>query len=107
MTTEEKEQTNKMAEDMLQGLLKQGILLCFRRGIFFNDRINGNKSLTYDKIKKYEWTKEVYKVIKELQFMEFINPNEYYKKLVKGKNKQIEAKERMFRRKNKSIRRNL
>ena len=27
--------------------------------------------------------------------MEFINPNEYYKKLVKGKNKQIEAKERM------------
>ena len=65
LTTEEKEQTNKMAEDMLQGLLKQGILLCFRRGIFFNDRINGNKSLTYDKIKKYEWTKEVYKVIKE------------------------------------------
>lgn len=92
LTTEEKEQTNKMAKDMLQGLLKQGILLCFRRGIFFNDRINGNKSLTYDKIKKYEWTKEVYKVIKGLQFMEFINPNEYYKNWLKAKISRLKQK---------------
>ena len=103
LRTEEKTKINEMIEEILQRLQstdkdeekqdeenkenedEKGILLFFKRGIFFNDRTNDAKGLTYDKVRGYTWTGEVYKVLQQLEFMERIDGYQYYKRWLQAK----------------------
>lgn len=106
LRTEEKAKINEMIEEILQRLQgkdkneenqdeenkenedEKGVLLFFNRGIFFNDRSNEDarvKGLTYDKVRGYTWTGEVYKVLQQLEFMERIDGYQYYKRWLQAK----------------------
>ena len=85
LRAEEEEQINEMVEDTLQGLIDKEELLFFKRGIFFNDRTNDAKGFTYDKVRGYTWTGEVYKVLQQLEFMERIDGYQYYKRWLQAK----------------------
>ena len=108
LRTEEKEKINEMIEEILQRLQGKdqdedkensesqdkenqdgkGVLLFFKRGIFFNDRSNEDarvRGLTYDKVRGYTWTGEVYKVLQQLEFMERIDGYQYYKRWLQAK----------------------
>lgn len=113
LRTEEKEKINEMIEEILQRLQgkdqnedeenserqnkenqkeenqdEKGVLLFFKRGIFFNDRCNADarvRGLTYDKVRGYTWTGEVYKVLQQLEFMERIDGYQYYKRWLQAK----------------------
>lgn len=113
LRTEEKEEINEMIEEILQRLQgkdqdedkensesqnkenqneenqdEKGVLSFFKRGIFFNDRSNEDarvRGLTYDKVRGYTWTGEVYKVLQQLEFMERIDGYQYYKRWLQAK----------------------
>ena len=103
LQTEEKEKIKEMIEEILQRLQSEdknedeenkkyndqkGVLFFFKRGIFFNDRSNEDarvKGLTYDKVRGYTWTGEVYKVLQQLEFMERIDGYQYYKRWLQAK----------------------
>ena len=85
LRAEEEEQINEMVEDTLQGLIDKEELLFFKRGIFFNDRTYDAKGFTYDKVRGYTWTGEVYKVLQQLEFMERIDGYQYYKRWLQAK----------------------
>ena len=108
LRTEEKEEINEMIEEILQRLQgkdqnedeensenqneenqdEKGVLLFFKRGIFFNDRCNEDarvRGLTYDKVRGYTWTGEVYRILQQLEFMERIDGYQYYKRWLQAK----------------------
>ena len=118
LRTEEKEEINEMIEEILQRLQgkdqnedeensesqnkenqnkenqneenqdEKGVLLFFKRGIFFYDKCTDEarvKGLTYDKVRGYTWTGEVYKVLQQLEFMERIDGYQYYKRWLQAK----------------------
>lgn len=115
LRTEEKEKINEMIEEILKRLQtedekededkkkdeeskkeknRKGMLLFFKRGIFFNDKTNYDarkKGLTYDKVRGYTWTEEVYKVIRQLRFMEKIDGYQYYKRWLQAKIGRLKA----------------
>ena len=67
---------------------EKGVLLFFKRGIFFNDRCNEDarvRGLTYDKVRGYTWTGEVYRILQQLEFMERIDGYQYYKRWLQAK----------------------
>ena len=108
LRTEEKEEINEMIEEILQRLQgkdqnedeensenqneenqdEKGVLLFFKRGIFFNDRCNEDarvRGLTYDNVRGYTWTGEVYRILQQLEFMERIDGYQYYKRWLQAK----------------------
>lgn len=80
--SQNKENQNEENQD------EKGVLSFFKRGIFFNDRSNEDarvRGLTYDKVRGYTWTGEVYKVLQQLEFMERIDGYQYYKRWLQAK----------------------
>ena len=80
---EEKERIKQMVEEMFQCLKDKEALLFFKRGIFFNDRGNDDarvKGFTYDKARGITWTRDVYKVIRQLEFIERADGYQHYKR---------------------------
>ena len=115
LRTEEKEEINEMIEEILQRLQgkdqnedeensenqneenqdEKGVLLFFKRGIFFNDRCNEDarvRGLTYDKVRGYTWTGEVYRILQQLKFMERIDDYQYYKRWLQAKIGRLKAR---------------
>ena len=92
LRTGEKNNINNMIEETLQRLQgeenENGVLLFFKRGIFFNDRLNDEarrRGLTYDKVRGYTWTGEVYKILQQLKYMERLDPYQYYSRWIQAK----------------------
>ncbi len=113
LRTEEKAKINEMIEEILQRLQgkdkneenqdeenkenedEKGVLLFFLRGIFFKDRNEENamaKGLTFDEIRGYTWTREIYNVLQQLKFMERIDDYQYYKRWLQAKIGRLKAR---------------
>lgn len=97
LRTGEKNNINNMIEETLQRLQgeenENGVLLFFKRGIFFNDRLNDEarrRGLTYDKVRGYTWTGEVYKILQQLKYMERLDPYQYYSRWIQAKISRLE-----------------
>ena len=97
LRTGEKKNINNMIEETLQRLQgeenENGVLLFFKRGIFFNDRLNDEarrRGLTYDKVRGYTWTGEVYKILQQLKYMERLDPYQYYSRWIQAKISRLE-----------------
>ena len=85
---EEKERIKQMVEETFQCLKDKEALLFFKRGIFFNDRGNDGarvKGFTYDKARGITWTRDVYKVIRQLEFIERADGYQHYKRWLQAK----------------------
>ena len=85
---EEKERIKQMVEETFQCLKDKEALLFFKRGIFFNDRGNDDarvKGFTYDKARGITWTRDVYKVIRQLEFIERADGYQHYKRWLQAK----------------------
>ncbi len=90
---EEKETVNQTIESTLQKISDEKILLFFNRGIFFDDRKlqqDVQKGWTFDKIKGYIWTGEVYDLMQQLEFIEKTDPLQYYSRWLQAKISRLE-----------------
>lgn len=115
LRNEEKTNINEMIEEILQRLQgknknqneqseenedEKGVLLFFKRGIFFNDRLNDEarkKGLTYDKVRGYTWTEEIYRVLQQLKYMERLDPYQYYSRWLQAKIGRLDASKKYKR----------
>lgn len=85
---QEKQEIEEKVGTTIQQLIDGDIVMFFKRGIFYNDRVNEEaktKGLTFDEIKGYIWTEEVYKVAQQLEYMESIDYFQYYSKWLQAK----------------------
>ena len=90
----------EMVEDKIQELMiDRNIFIYARRGLAFNDRLydDGKKGLTYDKVRGLVWTGEVYKVIQQLEFMERLDPYQYYSRWLQAKIGRLEETQKYKR----------
>ena len=88
LNEEEKKVVQKKVIHKIKQLIDDNMFLFFARGIFYDDRIHGEDPASIDRvnrIKSYSWTKEVYQVLEQLNYMQKINPTEYYRKWVQAK----------------------
>lgn len=100
LTPEEKQRVVEMVEDKIQELMiDRNIFIYARRGLAFNDRLydDGKKGLTYDKVRGLVWTGEVYKVIQQLEFMERLDPYQYYSRWLQAKIGRLEETQKYKR----------
>lgn len=94
LSVEEKEKVEQMVETLIQQLIANNRLMFFKRGIFYNDRFDEMsriKGLTYDEIMGFTWTRDVYKVIQQLGFMEGTNVIQYYRNWLNAKFNRLKA----------------
>lgn len=85
---EEKKEIQEKVLNKIKQLIADNMFLFFPRGIFYDDRIHREDPESFGRVKRiegYRWTEEVYKVLVQLNYMQKINPTEYYRKWVQAK----------------------
>ena len=88
LNKEEKEEIQETIVSKIKQLVDDNMFLFFRRGIFYDDRIHGDDPKSEERVRRiegYGWVEEVYKVILQLNYMQTMDPIQYYRKWLQVK----------------------
>ena len=91
LTSEEEDRVKSIVDTAIDEMQNNGMLLVFKRGIFVKDRPDEKNPIVYNK-DEHIWTDEMCDVLKQLEYLEELDKQDYYKAWLEAKFSRLECK---------------
>ncbi len=91
LTSEEEDRVKNIVDTAIDEMQNNGMLLNLKRGIFVKDRPDEKNPKVYNK-NEHIWTDEICDVLKQLEYLEELDKQDYYKAWLEAKFSRLKCK---------------